>query len=134
FDGIFQTGDDRSALIGDAFTLQSLGFGFRLGLFHQQQLVGFGAGDGSFAFALGGVDVVHGGFHFWVGDDVGDEHLDDVVAVFVHGGIERVAQILGDIGLVEEGVVELHFGDVAEDDVVDHGLDLLHGIGELVEG
>src|SRR6202035_4368022 len=99
-DGIFQSGDDRSALISDALALQALGLGFRFGLLDGEQLVGFGAGDGGFAFALRGVDVVHRGFDFGVGNDVGDEHLDDVVAVFVHGAVEGIAEVLGDVGLV----------------------------------
>ena len=128
----FQAGDDGFALVGDAFALEAFGFGFRFSLLDEEHLVGFGAGDGGFAFALRGVDVIHCGFYFEVGDDVGDEDFDDGVAVLLHGSVEVVAQIGGDGGLIEEGIVELHFGDVAEDDVIDHGLDLLDGIGKLV--
>jgi hypothetical protein len=63
----------------------------------------------------------------------GDQHLDNRVAVFVHGIVERVAQVLGDVGLVQECVVELHFGDVAEDDVVDHRFNLLDRIRKFVK-
>jgi len=42
-------------LISDAFTLQALGLGFRFRLFDGEELVGFGAGDGGFAFPLCGV-------------------------------------------------------------------------------
>jgi len=37
---------------------------------------------------LGGVDVVHGGFDFGVGDDVGDEGFEDVVAELAHDDVE----------------------------------------------
>src|SRR5882762_9878060 len=106
--GIFQSGDDRSALISDAFALQALGLGFRFSLFDGEELVGFGAGHGGLAFPLCGVDIVHGGFHFGVGNDVGDEHFNDVVAVFVRVSIVVVAAVLGKVVLVEESVGGLH--------------------------
>ena len=39
-------------MVSDAFALQALGFGFRFGLLYEEQLVGFSARYGCFAFAL----------------------------------------------------------------------------------
>ena len=130
---IFQAGDDGFALIGDAFSLQALRFRLGFGLLHQQHLIGFGARNGRFPFALRSVDVVHGRLHLQVRHDVGDQHFDDRVAVLLHRAVEIVPQVGRDVGLIEESVVQLHFRNVAEDHVVNHGFDLLHGIGQFVE-
>src|ERR1700730_4195081 len=71
FDGVFQAGDNRLALIGDAFSLEALGLGLRLRLLDEKQLVGLGAGNGRFALALGGVYIIHRGLHLLIGDNVG---------------------------------------------------------------
>ena len=126
--------DDDFALIGDAFALQALRFGVGLGFFHEQQLFGFGARDGGFALAGGGVDVVHRGFHFFVGNDIGDQRFHDRVAELLHRRVEAVFHVDGDLGLLVERFVEGHLRDVAEDHVVDERFDLLDRVGKFVEG
>jgi hypothetical protein len=61
------------ACAGDAVALQRFRFGFGFGLLDLENLVGFAAGLGRDLLALRGVDVVHGGFDFGVGNDVGDQ-------------------------------------------------------------
>ena len=134
FDGGAEAVDDGLALGGDAFALQGFGFGFGLGLFDLEDLVGFAAGLGGDLRALGGVDVVHRVFDLGVGDDVGDERVEDVVAEAGHGGVELGFDGDGDAGLLLEGLVEGELGDVAEDGVEDEGLDLFLRGAEFVEG
>jgi hypothetical protein len=94
----------------------------------------FAAGVGGDLLALRGVDVVHGGFDLFVGDDVGHEDVDDLIAEAGHVGIELELDGRGDGGLGGEDFVQGHAGDVAEDDLLDVGLDLGDGIGQTVEG
>ena len=56
--------------------------------FDDENLVGFAAGRGGDLLALRGVDVVHGGLDLGVGDDVGDQNVDDLVAEGGHVGVE----------------------------------------------
>jgi hypothetical protein len=133
-DGGGEAVDDGLALAGDAVALESFGFGFGLGLFDLEDLFGFATSLRGDLSALGGVDVVHRGFDFDVGDDVGDERGEDVEAEAGHDGVELVFDGDGDAGLLLEGLVEGELGDVAEDAVEDEGLDLLLRGGELVEG
>ena len=133
-DRALQPLDDRLALIGDALPLQRLALGFGLGLLHHQDLLGFAAGIGGDLLALRRVDVVHRRLHLGVGDDVGDQHVDDLVAEAGHVGVELLLHRRGDAGLAGEHLVERHAGHMAENDLLDIGLDLLDRIGELVEG
>jgi len=87
FDGGGEAVDDGLALAGDAVALEGLGFGFGLGLLDLEDFLGFAASLCGDLRALGGVDVVHGGFDFVVGDDVGDEGVEDVEAEAGHGGV-----------------------------------------------
>src|ERR1700733_6640235 len=132
-DGIAETFDDGFALIGDAFALQALGLGVGFRFFHQEQLFSFGAGYGGFAFARRGVYIVHPRLPFFVGHKIGDERFHDRVAEFAHRGIEIVFHVDGNLGLLVEGFIERHFGDVAEDHVVNERFDLLDGVGQLVK-
>ena len=107
-------------------------FGF--GLLHHQDLLRLAAGVGGDLLALRGVDVVHRRLHFRVRHDVGDQHVDDLVAEARHVGVELLLHGSGDAGLAGEHLVERHAGHMAENDLLDIGLDLLHRVGELVEG
>ena len=49
-----------------------------LGLLHHQNFLRLAARVGGDLFALRGVDVVHRRLHLGVGDDVGDQHIDDL--------------------------------------------------------
>ena len=133
-DGGAEAVDDGLTLGGDALALESFGLGFGFGLFDFENLVGFAAGLCCYLRALGGVDVVHCFFDFGVGDDVGDEGVEDVEAEAGHGGVELGFDGDGDAGLLLEGLVEGEFGDVAEDGVEDEGLDLFLRGAEFVEG
>ena len=133
-DGGAEAVDDGLTLGGDALALEGLGLGFGFGLFDFEDLVGFAAGLCCDLCALGGVDVVHRGFHFDVGDDVGDERVEDVEAEVGHGGVVLGFEGDGDAGLLLEGLVEGEFVEVAEDGVEDEGLDLLLRGAEFVEG
>ena len=88
FDRGLQALDDGLALAGHAVALQRLRFGFGLGLLDLENLVGFAAGLGGNLLALRGVDVVHGGLDFGVGNDVGDQRAQNVVAEGVHHFVE----------------------------------------------
>ncbi len=134
FDGGGEAVDDGLALAGDAVALQGFGFGLGLGLLDLEDLFGLAAGLGRDLRALRGVDVVHGGFDFDVGDDVGDQRGEDVEAEAGHDGVELVFDRDGDAGLLLEGLVQGELGHVAEDGVEDEGLDLLLRLGEAVEG
>jgi hypothetical protein len=124
--------DDGGALLGDAFALESFGLGF--GLLDLENFFGFAAGLGGGLFALRGVDVVHSGFDFGVGDHVGDERFEDVVAELAHDGVELAFDGGGDLRLLLEGLVEGEGGDVAKDGVEDVALDLFLRGAELVVG
>ncbi len=113
---------------------RGFGFGFGLGLLDLEDFLGFAAGLGGDLRALRGVDVVHRGFDFDVGDDVGDQRGEDVEAEAGHDGVELVLDCYRDARLLLEGFVEGELGDVAEDAVEDEGLDLLLRCGEAVEG
>jgi hypothetical protein len=125
FDGGAEAVDDGLTLGGDALSLKGFGLGFGLGLLDFEDLVGFATGLRGDLSALGGVDIVHRGFNFDVGDDVGDERVEDVVAEAGHGGVEFGFDGDGDAGLLLEGLVEGELGDVAEDAVEDEAFDLL---------
>ena len=133
-DGGAEAVDDSLTFGGDALALEGFGLGFGLGLFDLEDLVGLAAGLRCDLRALGGVDVVHCIFDFGVGDDVGDEGVEDVVAEAGHGGVEFSLDGYGDARLLLEGFVEGEFGDVAEDGVEDERLDLLLRGAEFVEG
>jgi hypothetical protein len=133
-DGGAEAVDDSLTFGGDALALEGFGLGFGLGLFDLEDLVGFASGLSGDLGALGGVDVVHRGFDFDVGDDVGDERGEDVEAEAGHDGIELGFDGDRDAGLLLKGLVEAEFGNVAEDGVEDEGLDLFLRTGEFVEG
>ncbi len=133
-DGGGEAVDDGLALAGYAVALQGFGFGFGLGLLDLEDFLGFAAGLGGDLRALRGVDVVHRGFDFDVGDDVGDEGGEDVEAEAGHDVVELDFDRYRDARLLLEGFVEGELGDVAEDAVEDEGLDLLLRGGETVEG
>jgi len=109
-DGGAEAVDDGLTLGGDALALEGFGLGFGFGLFYFEDFVGFAAGLRCNLCALGGVDVVHGVFDFDVGDDVGDESVEDVVAEVGHGGVELGFDGDGDTGLLLEGLVEGELG------------------------
>lgn len=134
FDGGAEAFDDGLTLGGDAFALESFRFGFGLGLFNLEDLVGFAPCLSCHLSTLRGVDVVHGVFDFGIRNDVGDEGVEDVVAEAGHGGVEFGFDGDGDAGLLLEGLVEGELGDVTEDGVEDEGLDLLLRAAEFVEG
>ena len=77
-DGGAEAVDDGLTLGGDALALKGLGLGFGFGLFDFEDLVGFAAGLCCDLRAPGGVNVVHRSFDFDVGDDVGDERVENV--------------------------------------------------------
>jgi hypothetical protein len=66
--------------------------------------------------------------------DVGDEHIDDLVAEAGHVGVELLLHGGGDAGLAGEDLVEHHAGHVSEDHLLHIRLDLLHRVGQLIEG
>jgi hypothetical protein len=134
FDGGAEAVDDGLTLGGDAFALQSLGFGFGLGLFDFEDFIGFASCLCCDLGALGGIDVIHRVFDFGVGDDVGDQSVQDVIAEAGHGGVEFCLDGDRDAGLLLECFIERELGDVAEDGVEDEGLDLFLRGAELVEG
>ena len=101
-----------------------LRLGFGLGLLHLENLVGLAAGLGRDLLALRGVDVVHGGLHLGVGNDVGDQRAQNVVAEGVHHLVEISLDGAGDLLHLLEGFVESERGHVAEDGVEDVALDL----------
>ncbi len=103
-------------------------------MFDLEDLVGLAAGLRCDLCALGSVNVVHRVFDFGVGDDVGDERVEDVVAEAGHGGVEFGFDGDGDAGLLLEGLVEGELGDVSENRVEDEGLDLFLRGAEFVEG
>jgi hypothetical protein len=70
--------------------------------FYLKDLVCFAAGLSGDLRALGGVDVVHRFFDFDVGDDVGDESVEDVEAEAGHGGVELGFDGDGDAGLLRK--------------------------------
>ncbi len=80
--------DNGLTLAGDAVALQGLRLGFGLGLLHLENLVGFAASLGRDLLALRGVDVVHGRLDLGVGNDIGDERAQNVVAEGVHHFVE----------------------------------------------
>ena len=98
--------------------LQRLALRFGFGLLHYQDLLGFAAGVGRNLLALRRVDVVHRRLHLRVRHDVGDEHIDDLVAEARHVGIELLLDGGGDPGLAGEDLVERHAGHVAENYVL----------------
>ena len=98
-DRVLQALDDGLALVGDALALQRFAFRFGLGLLDHEDLLGFAAGGGGDLLALRGVDVVHRRLHLRVGNDVGDEHVDDLVAEGGHVGVELLLDGGGDAGL-----------------------------------
>src|SRR3984885_4378053 len=106
FDGGAEAVDDGLTLGGDAFALESLGFGLGLGLFDLEDFIGF-------ASCL---------------------CCDLVVAEAGHGGVEFCLDGDRDAGLLLECFIERELGDVAEDGVEDEGLDLFLRGAELVEG
>jgi hypothetical protein len=113
-DRALQAFDDCAALVGDALALQRLALRFRFGLLHHQDLLRLAAGVGGDLLALRGVDVVHRRFHFRVRHDVGDEHVDDLVAEARHVGVELLLHGSGNAGLAGEHLVERHAGHMAE--------------------
>src|SRR4029077_15379165 len=133
FHRIFQPRDDRFPLIRDAFSLQAFRFGSCSRLLHQQHLIRLRPRDGRFPFPLRGVDVVHRGLHLLVGHDVGDQDFHDGVAVLLHRGVQVVSQIVRNVRLVQKGIIQFHFRNVAQNYVVHHGFDLLHRVGQFVE-
>src|SRR5579871_3686388 len=126
--------DNGAALVGNSLPLQCLAFGFGLGFLDDKNLVGFTASAGGDLFALSGVDVVHGGLDLGVRHDIGDENVDDLVAECSHVGVEFLLDGGSDAGLRCEDLVESHAGNVPEDDLLNIGLDLRHGIGEAIVG
>ena len=122
--------DDGGALLGDAFALEGSGLGF--GLFDLENFFGLAAGLGGGLLALGGVDVVHSGFDFGVGNDVGDQRFEDVVAEFAHDDVQLAFNGRGNLRLLLEGLIEGEGGHVVEDGVEDVALDLFLRGAELV--
>src|ERR1700731_1017969 len=59
---------------------------------------------------------------------------DDLVAEAGHVGVELLLHGSGDAGLAGENLIQRHAGHMAENDLLDIGLDLLHRVGQLVEG
>ena len=87
-DGRAQPVDDGLPLLGHADAAEVLGLGLGLGPLDLEDLVPLGPlGDGELE-ALGGVDLIHGVLDAAVGVQVGDEGLQDLVAVLGHGGGE----------------------------------------------
>ena len=83
--------------------------------------------------ALSGVDVVHCGLDLLVGNDIGDQHVDDLVSEGGHVGVEFLLDGGSDAGLRREYLIERHAGNVAQNHLLDVRLDLRDRIGELVE-
>ena len=123
-DRCLQAFDDGLTLAGGAFALQRLRLGFCFGLLHLEDFVGFATGLRRDLLALRGVDVVHGGFYFGVGNDVSDQRAQNVVAEGVHHFVEIFFDGAGDLLHLLEGFVEGERGHVAEDGVEDVALDL----------
>jgi hypothetical protein len=59
---------------------------------------------------------------------------DDLVAEAGHVGVELLLHGSGDAGLAGENLIQRHAGHMAENELLDIGLDLLHRVGQLVEG
>ncbi len=100
-------------MIRDALALQRLALRFGFGLLDHQNLLGFAAGGGGDLLPLRRVDVVHGGFHLLVGNDIGHQHVDDLVSEAGHVVIEFMLHRGRDAGLAGEHVVERHAGNMA---------------------
>jgi hypothetical protein len=79
------------------------------------------------------IDVVHRGFHFGIGDDIGHEHVDDFVAEARHIGVELLLHGRGNSRLAREYFIERHSGNMPEDHLFDVRLNLRRRIRQLVE-
>ncbi len=95
-DGNLQAFDDRLALVGDSLSLQRLAFRFRLGLLDHQNLLRLAAGISGHLFALRRVDVVHRRLDLRIGNNIGHQHIDDLIAEGRHVGIEFLLHRRGD--------------------------------------
>ena len=125
FDRTLKSFDNGLPLVGDALPLQRFTFRFGFGFFDDQNFLGFAARVGGDLFALRGVDIVHRRFDFGIGNDIGHQHIDDFIAKARHIGVQFLLNRRGDSGLAGENLVERHARNMAEDDLLDIGLDLL---------
>ena len=123
---------DRLALLGDALALQAHRLLLALGLHDRQSLLGVALGGRRDLIALRRIDVVHRVLDPLVGLDVGDQRLDDLVAVLGHLAVQRVLDVHRDRVGVGVGLVQTHAGDVRPNDVERIGLDLDLRVVELV--
>mmetsp|Transcript_17630 Transcript_17630/g.29304 ORF Transcript_17630/g.29304 Transcript_17630/m.29304 type:complete len:288 (+) Transcript_17630:281-1144(+) len=127
-----KTMHDRLTLPSNAQTGQVAGFGLGLGGLGELDLVGLGLVGGSLLEAAGGVDLVHGGFDLGVGGQVGNEAVDDLVAVILHHITELRHNGGGDVGLRGKRIIEFHARDGGTHHVKHITLDLASGIAEAV--
>ncbi len=132
-DRALQSLDDGLALVGDALPLKRLALGFGFRLLDHENLFSLASGIRRDLLALRRIDVIHGRFHLGIGNDVGHQHVHDFVSERRHIGVEFFFHRQGNSGLACENLIERHPRDVTENDLLDVGLNLLRGIGQLVK-
>ena len=134
FDGRLETGNDGFTLLSETNTGETLGFGIGFGGLDDGDLLGFGLVGHGVLHTLVSLDGVHGVCDLLADIKINDEDVDDIITVFIHGGVNLFLDLQGDLTTHQENLIEVKLGNVATDGVVDVGLDLIAGVLEGVEG